>query len=433
MATNTYVALDKKTVTSAVGTVEFTNIPSTYTDLVLVFSGTAVSSDTMYYQFNGDTGSNYSDTYLFGDGSAGSGRHSNQGGIFGGGINTTKSQQILNIMNYASTTMNKSTLLRANASGITATSAFVGMWRSTAAITSIQLKIGANFAIGSTFSLYGIKSWSAESTPLATGGYITSDSTYWYHTFATSGTFTPTGTLTADVLVVAGGGGGGYDRGGGGGGGGLVYASSQSLSGAKTVVVGAGGAGSRANADKGANGSNTSFTGLTTATGGGGGGTYNSSSSVTEGANGGCGGGGASYPNSSPSFAGGTGSQGFNGGAGRVVSSSAYWPGGGGGMGSVGISGTVGESSGFSNTRSGGLGVTYFGNDYCAGGGAGTEATPYSYLWCKSGGASAGDGFGIGTSIAGHGLVSQGGGGGGGGGFGGNGGSGVVIVRYPKA
>jgi hypothetical protein len=432
MSTSTYVALDKKTLTSAVGTVSFTDIPQTYTDLVLVFSGTAVSGDTMYYQFNGDTGTNYSDTYLFGDGSAGSGRHANQGGIFGGGINTTKSQQIINIMNYSNTTTTKNTLLRANASGITATSAFVGLWRSTAAITSIQLKIGANFAIGSSFSLYGIKSWTAESTPLATGGWITSDSTYWYHTFASSGTFTPTTTLTADVLVVAGGGGGGYDRGGGGGGGGLVYASSQSLTGAKTVTVGAGGAGSQANANKGISGSNTSFTGLTTATGGGGGGTYNASSSVTQGADGGCGGGGASYPNSSPSFAGGTGSQGFNGGTGRSYSG-AYWPAGGGGMGSVGINGQTGLDLGASNTRSGGLGVTYFGKDYCAGGGAGTESGyPYAALWCRGGGDSAGNGFGLAGSQT-NAPVSQGGGGGGGGSYGGNGGSGVVIVRYLKA
>jgi hypothetical protein len=380
----------------------------------------------LYYQFNNDTTALYSDTYLFGDGSAGSGRHSSQSGIFGGGVNTTKSQQIINIMNYANTTTNKYTLLRANAVGIGATSSFAGMWRSTAAITSIQLKIGATFAIGSTFSLYGIKSWTAETSPFATGGYVTSDATYWYHTFTSSGTFTPTATLTADVLVVAGGGGGGYDRGGGGGGGGLVYASSQSLTGAKTVTVGAGGVGSTSNSDKGTNGGNTSFTNLTTAVGGGGGGTYNASSSVTEGANGGCGGGGASYPNSNPSFAGGTGSQGGNGGAGRAVSSIGYWPGGGGGMGGAGVSGTAGEQGA---TRSGGLGVTYFGTEYCAGGGAGTEVNLTQFG--LGGGSSAGNGFQTNRPL--HAPVSRGGGGGGGGGQGGNGGSGVVIVRYAKA
>ena len=41
--------------------------------------------------------------------------------------------------------------------------------------------------------------------------------------------------------MVAGGGGGSDSNGGGGGAGGLVYKASQNLSGAKTIVVGAGG------------------------------------------------------------------------------------------------------------------------------------------------------------------------------------------------
>ena len=63
----------------------------------------------------------------------------------------------------------------------------------------------------------------------ATGGNIYTDGTYWYHAFrSASGTFAPTQSLTADILVVAGGGGGGFastqtGRGGGGGAGGLLF------------------------------------------------------------------------------------------------------------------------------------------------------------------------------------------------------------------
>jgi hypothetical protein len=57
----------------------------------------------------------------------------------------------------------------------------------------------------------------------ASGGTITTDGTYWYHTFTTSGTFVPYENLTADCLVIAGGGAGaatdGNDTQGGGGGG----------------------------------------------------------------------------------------------------------------------------------------------------------------------------------------------------------------------
>jgi hypothetical protein len=48
------------------------------------------------------------------------------------------------------------------------------------------------------------------------------DGTYWYHTFVSSGTFTPQKAISCDYLVVAGGGGGGQDdNGAGGGAGGL--------------------------------------------------------------------------------------------------------------------------------------------------------------------------------------------------------------------
>ena len=43
----------------------------------------------------------------------------------------------------------------------------------------------------------------------ATGGTVTSDSTYWYHTFTSNGTFVPNQSLSVEYLIVAGGGGGG--------------------------------------------------------------------------------------------------------------------------------------------------------------------------------------------------------------------------------
>jgi hypothetical protein len=59
-------------------------------------------------------------------------------------------------MNYANTTTYKTVLSRANNSAA-GTEAIVGLWRSSAAITSMTvLSETGNIAIGSTFSLYGI-------------------------------------------------------------------------------------------------------------------------------------------------------------------------------------------------------------------------------------------------------------------------------------
>ena len=54
--------------------------------------------------------------------------------------------------------------------------------------------------------------------PVVTGGTLSSDTTYYYRAFTSSGTLGITGgTLSCDVLVVAGGGSGSGDTGGGGG------------------------------------------------------------------------------------------------------------------------------------------------------------------------------------------------------------------------
>jgi hypothetical protein len=66
----------------------------------------------------------------------------------------------VNVMNYANSTTYKTTLSRADAANEELT-AIVGLWRSTAAITSIKVAAdaGINFSTGSTFTLYGIKSF----------------------------------------------------------------------------------------------------------------------------------------------------------------------------------------------------------------------------------------------------------------------------------
>ncbi len=249
---------------------------------------------------------------------------------------------------------------------------------------------------------------SPEPTALATGGTITYIDGYAVHTFTSSGTFTPSQTLNAEVLVVGGGGGGGATYGGGGGGGGIAYNSSYSLNTSPvTVTVGSGGAIET-------NGENSVF-GTITAYGGGHGGSSNSCVVIVNATSGGSGGGGG-YSGSGAS---GTAGQGNSGGSG-IGCSSPYTGGGGGGAGG---SGTNGNSSSGGN---GGNGAAYSisGTSVYYGGGGGGNGY---YATGGSGGLGFGQNGGGNTTS----LVGGGGGGGSTGASLGAGGNGVVIIRYP--
>lgn len=172
MPTITYTPIATNTLASAQATVTFNSIPGTYTDLVLVLSGTMTSADYVQFQVgNGsvDTGSNYSNTALEGNGTtASSSRASNSTNIFTADpMNTNQNNLIINFQNYSNTTTYKTTLMRSNtpvtdggAAGTT--SVTVGLWRSTSAVNTIKMYTyaGQTFATGCTFTLYGIKAGS---------------------------------------------------------------------------------------------------------------------------------------------------------------------------------------------------------------------------------------------------------------------------------
>jgi hypothetical protein len=450
---NTYTELRKTTLGTATSsvTLDLTGI-SGYTDLVLVANFTvATASANLVMTFNGDTTSGlYSKTQMEGTGSvAVSGRTANANNI---GLDsnigddaTSPSIHIINLMNYANTSVFKTVLHRQSGfwSANPGTGARVGLWRNTNAITSITLSNGAvNFSVGSTFSLYGIAN-ADQGAAKATGGIITEDANYWYHTFAASGTFTPKVALTCDYLVIAGGGGGGGSiggdgAGGGGGaggyrcsvagessGGGASAETSLSLASSTnyTVTIGAGGSGG-GNQTRGASGANSVFATITS-TGGGGAG---SGGQPYEGpTSGGSGGGAGGWRVGSLAGATGTTNQGRAGGASEGAAN--YGAGGGGGASTVGANGTTSASG------NGGSGVTSSINGSAitrAGGGGGGRT---------SGGATAGLGLngggnGGGSGQAGLPATANTGSGGGGTGngvlAGGNGGSGIVIVRYAK-
>jgi hypothetical protein len=158
-AGSTYSTIATTTLGSAQANVTFSSF-SGYTDLVLVFNGRSTSTGgwNLFLQFNGDTGTNYSNTGMAGDGStAYSFRGSNNaaaGGFFVDGTNP--GTVIVNLMNYSNSSTNKTIIGRGNNTGI-GTDARVGLWRNTAAITSMLIySNGGNWLAGSTFTLYGI-------------------------------------------------------------------------------------------------------------------------------------------------------------------------------------------------------------------------------------------------------------------------------------
>lgn len=146
---------------SGTQTVTFSSIPSTYTDLVIVVNATMSADSNVYMTFNGDTGSNYSITNMYGNNTGAlSTRQTSQtqflmslSSFFQNGV---VGNMIVNINNYANTSTYKTTLSRFNNQGV-AVQAAVGLWRSTSAINSISIYSNqGNWSSGSTFTLYGI-------------------------------------------------------------------------------------------------------------------------------------------------------------------------------------------------------------------------------------------------------------------------------------
>jgi hypothetical protein len=155
----TYEPIATTTLGSAAASYTFSSIPSTYTDLVLVVNSSTATNDASWLQFNGDTGSNYSNTRLQGNGStATSDRGTSQTvGYYSGGDITNTNVLIAHIMNYSNTITYKTTLSRFNVAASSVNAEAI-LWRSTAAINAIKISNNAyNFTTGSTFTLYGIK------------------------------------------------------------------------------------------------------------------------------------------------------------------------------------------------------------------------------------------------------------------------------------
>jgi hypothetical protein len=441
---NNYILLERIELAASAASVTFSNIPQTgYTDLKVVISsrstgGGSAWSDIIIKPNNSTT--SISTRVLYGTGSAAASTTFTTGipavGEGTTGTASTFGNAEIYIPNYTSSNFKSFSADSVSENNATSSLAQLGamLWSDTAAITSLVFTDfnSGNFVSGSTFSLYGLAALGTTPAiaPKASGGNrIDNDGTYWYHTFTSSGTFTPQVGLTCDALVVAGGGAGGDGGGGGGGAGGYRSATGLITTPINyTVTIGAGGA--PVNAERGGAGTNSSFSTITS-TGGGGGGGGNSAGGGSGGS-----GGGPGYQGSVGTGNAGSYSPSEGNNSGSMATDFATWTNGGGGGGAGAVGGNASSSSGGvggagSNSLSSWATATSTGvSGFYAGGGGGSGQLNAAGAGGSGGGGAGGFSNANGVSA----TVNTGSGGGGcplQANVSGSGASGIIIIRYP--
>lgn len=170
MAT-TYELIASQTLASAAASIDFTSIPGTFDDLLLVCSlrgsRTDITFDQQRIRLNGDTGSNYSTRFLYGNGSTAvsSADASNSAGLYVGyhpsstaTANTFGNSEVY-IPNYAGSTNKTANITAIHETNASTAYAWVSadIWASASAITSMSIYTGSgNLVAGSSAYLYGI-------------------------------------------------------------------------------------------------------------------------------------------------------------------------------------------------------------------------------------------------------------------------------------
>lgn len=159
----TYEPIQTTTLSSTSTLVTFSSIPATYTDLFVACQIQRTSATmSMRITVNNDTSalysytrfSAYSTTALASDRITGG---ANWQPWFNGAAFTNISNFNFNLLNYANTTTFKPALFK-NAEAGGEMTVTVGTYQSTNAINRIDFTAASNsFAVGSTFTVYGIK------------------------------------------------------------------------------------------------------------------------------------------------------------------------------------------------------------------------------------------------------------------------------------
>jgi hypothetical protein len=147
--------------------ITFSSIPSTYTHLqIRGITRNANATDATIIRLNSDSGSNYARHFMRGNGTAATAATSTSvsamEGAFTAYSGTTANaftSEIIDILDYSNT--NKNTTIRvlggADLNGSGAINFISGLWRNTAAVTSILISADSgNLVQYSSFALYGV-------------------------------------------------------------------------------------------------------------------------------------------------------------------------------------------------------------------------------------------------------------------------------------
>jgi hypothetical protein len=165
----TYEPIATSTLASAAASITFSSIAASWTDLRLVI--VAVSDATgagsgLRIQYNNDTGANYTFVNLYATGAAAATANSGGANDYPGLTNASSLSTtvplfaIADIFSYTGSTFktNLSTVSSDTNSTGGKHEHMAGLWRSTAAITSVKIYLpNPNLGIGTTATLYGIK------------------------------------------------------------------------------------------------------------------------------------------------------------------------------------------------------------------------------------------------------------------------------------
>ena len=150
MPTPAYIPLATYTLSSSDSSIEFTNIPQDYTDLICIIAGKGDTTVKYFASFNGDTSdANFPQISFTG---GGSGTLDRWIGFFLGITNVQ--MNIHEIFNYSNSNTYKTYWAR-DVRPQNSYNRFAGTWTDTAPITTLRY-YGGSFAAGTQFSLYGV-------------------------------------------------------------------------------------------------------------------------------------------------------------------------------------------------------------------------------------------------------------------------------------